>query len=338
MTSTRRIAVIAPNWLGDAVMSLPLVGKLAAPDGVSVVVVAPELTARVYWGLDAVDELVVLSRRGLTRGVAGRRRYLRAGRPDAAVILPPSFSGALGPALAGVKVRTGYATDARRMLLTDPVGANGARGRHLSEEFLALGGRALARLGVDNPESFEVPSVRVADDDRTSLEAVREEWGIPGRYAVLVPGATYGPAKSWPWRRYREVAAKLSLDIPVVLAGTAPERELCGSIAGENERVFNLAGETPIGTFLALLDQAAVVLANDSGSPHLAASMGTRVVVLFGSTSPAWTAPLGAAVDVVRFPVPCSPCFRKTCPTELECFDGITTDLVLDRVRGALQA
>jgi heptosyltransferase-2 len=336
MISTKRIAVIAPNWLGDAVMSLPLVGRLAAPAGVSVTVVAPELTARVYGGLEAVDELVVLSRRGATRGVAARWRYLRAGRPDAVVILPPSFSSALGPALAGIKVRTGYATDGRRKLLTDPAGTDGARSRHLSEEFLALGERVLDLLGVVAPDTFEIPAVRVADDDREALSRVRADREIPQRYAVVVPGATYGPAKSWPWRRYRQVAEQLSQDIPVVLAGTAPERELCDAIAGGNRRVFNLAGETPIGIFLALLEQAAVVLANDSGSPHLAASMGTRVVVLFGSTSPGWTAPRGAAVDVVRFPVFCSPCFRKTCPTELECFDGITTDLVLDRVRGVL--
>jgi heptosyltransferase-2 len=336
MTSTTRIAVIAPNWLGDAVMSLPLVGQLAAPDGVSVTVVAPELTARVYRGLDAVDELVVLTRRGTTRGVAARWRYLRAGRPEAVVILPPSFSGALGPALAGVKVRTGYATDGRGMLLTDPVGSAGARSRHLSDEFLLLGERALARLDIAVPETFEIPQVRVAGDDGEALDGLRADRGIPQRYAVLVPGATYGPAKSWPWRRYREVAVELSQDIPVVLAGTAPERELCGSIAAGNPRVFNLAGDTPIGTFLALLEQAAVVLANDSGSPHLAASLGTSVVVLFGSTSPEWTAPRGAAVDVVRFPVDCSPCFRKTCPTQLECFDGITTGLVLDRIRGLL--
>jgi heptosyltransferase-2 len=92
-----------------------------------------------------------------------------------------------------------------------------------------------------------------------------------------------------------------------------------------------------MGQFVALLGGAAVVLANDSGSPHVAASAGAPVVVLFGSTSPQWTAPRGPLVDVVRFPVHCSPCFRKTCPTSLECFDGIATALVLERVRRLLQ-
>ena len=333
MTSTRRIAVIAPNWLGDAVMSLPMIGMLGAHADISLGVVCPELTARVYWGLDEVDELVVLSKAGHTRGVLARARYFSGDRPDAVVILPPSFSSAIGPALAGVRVRVGFRSDGRGRLLTDGAPADRTRSRHLSEEFNSLGELALKRIGMEPPRPFARPPVRSAGADRDGLGALLRSRGITGAYAVVVPGATYGPAKSWPWRRYREVARQLSKDLPVILAGTAPERELCDTIASGDGGIHNLAGATPIGLFLALLEGAAVVLANDSGTPHLAASLGAPVVVLFGSTSPEWTAPLGRSVDVVRFPVHCSPCFRKTCPTQLECFDGITTELVLSRVR-----
>jgi heptosyltransferase-2 len=336
MTSTRRIAVIAPNWLGDAVMSLPLIGMLGACAGISLSLVCPELTARVYWGLDEVDELVVLSKRGLTHGVSARTRYLSGDRPDVVIILPPSLSSAIGPALAGVRARVGFTADRRGGLLTDGAPADPTRSRHLSEEFVSLGKIALARLGLQPPVSFSDPPVRVAESDSDGLETLLGARGISGAYAVVVPGATFGPAKSWPWKRYREVARQLSRDLPVILAGTAPERELCETIASGDDGIHNLAGETPIGLFLALLEGAAAVLANDSGTPHLAASLGAPVVVLFGSTSPDWTAPLGRSVDVVRFPVHCSPCFRKTCPTQLECFDGITTELVLTRVQRLL--
>ncbi|MGD8414719.1 MAG: glycosyltransferase family 9 protein, partial [Candidatus Latescibacterota bacterium] len=84
------------------------------------------------------------------------------------------------------------------------------------------------------------------------------------------------------------------------------------------------------------LSRASVVVANDSGSPHLAASVGAPVVVIFGSTSPDWTAPMGQSVEVVRHPVHCSPCFRKTCPTNLECFDGVSVGEVLEKTRAYL--
>jgi heptosyltransferase-2 len=59
---------------------------------------------------------------------------------------------------------------------------------------------------------------------------------------------------------------------------------------------------------------------------------------LFGSTSPAWTAPRGPAVAVLQHVVHCNPCFRRTCPTQLECFNGIAVDAVEARVRAFLEA
>jgi heptosyltransferase-2 len=329
---------MAPNWLGDAVMSLPAVGMLGAARRANVAVIAPEATARVYWGLSAVDELVVLPKRGPTRGVGVRVRYLRKTRPDAAVLLPPSLSSAASPLLAGVRVRVGYRADGRGAALSDAVDATRTRDEHLTRNYVRLGEIALERIGLETPAAFETPAVRVAPGDQNQLDRIVTEAGFPRErpYSVIVPGATYGPAKSWPWQRYRQVARVLSRDNPVVLAGTTPEREVCGRIAHGRDRVFNLAGKTPLGAFLALLSRAAVVLANDSGSPHLAASLGTPVVVLFGSTSPRWTAPTGARVEVVRHAVPCAPCFRKTCPTQLECFDGITVEEVVSRAQAYL--
>jgi heptosyltransferase-2 len=61
-------------------------------------------------------------------------------------------------------------------------------------------------------------------------------------------------------------------------------------------------------------------------------------VVLFGSTLPEWTAPIGDRVHVMQHKVHCNPCFRRTCPTQLECFNGIDPADVLARVREALTA
>lgn len=336
MTTTKSIAVIAPNWLGDAVMSLPLVGMLGAADA-TVALVAPASTARVYRGMPEVDELAVLPKRTFTRGMGPRARYLARTKPGAVVLLPPSLSSAVGPWLARVGIRVGYRADGRSAFLSrGAFDAAQSRNEHLSGNYLRLGEAALAALGIAVPAAFEPPPVRVSRQEHAELDALFEPARAGRPFAVVVPGATYGPAKSWPWERYRETVRVLAGRVPVALAGTAAEREMCAAICAGVDNVTNLAGETPLGAFLSLLSRAAVVLANDSGSPHLAASMGTPVVVLFGSTSPEWTAPLGPSVDVIRHPVACSPCFRKTCPTQLECFDGITVEGVLAAVEGYL--
>ncbi|MFV1957727.1 MAG: glycosyltransferase family 9 protein, partial [bacterium] len=72
-----------------------------------------------------------------------------------------------------------------------------------------------------------------------------------------------------------------------------------------------------------------LVVCNDSGLMHLAAAAGANVVALFGSTDPDATGPFSESAVVIRGEAPCAPCFLRDCPTELECFDDVTVDVVL---------
>ncbi len=332
-----RIFVVAPTWLGDSVMSLPLVGYLAAAEGVRVTVVVRAGTSRVYWGTEGVSDVVVLGETGRLGRISTERRLVKALRADGAVLLAPSFSSALGVFLAGVSVRVGVDADARRFLLTDRVSSRGLRQEHLSENYLKLGRVLSRRLGLPPNRRYAVPRVRVFESEREALARRFDATRRKGGYVVVVPGATYGPTKSWPRDKYREFVRRLSDDVLIVLGGSVGERELCSSVGEGTAGVVNLAGETTLGEFIALLAGARAVIANDSGAPHLAASLGTPVVVIFGSTSPLWTAPLGEEVHVVREPVHCSPCYRRECPTHLECYQGITVEKVLDASRLVLK-
>jgi heptosyltransferase-2 len=69
-------------------------------------------------------------------------------------------------------------------------------------------------------------------------------------------------------------------------------------------------------------------VSNDSGLAHLAAATGAPTVVLFGSTSSAWTAPLGPQVRVVQHAPVCAPCFQRTCRIGTVCFAAIAVDEV----------
>jgi heptosyltransferase-2 len=330
-----RIAVAAPNWLGDAVMSLPAVA-LAAAAGATLSVLCRSYVSRVYLGLPGIDELWVDADASRAARAWSRARALRAYGCDTAVILPPSFSSALPAFLAGTRRRVGFAGDGRAWMLTDAPALPG-RERHLADTYRDLVARALPATGLAVPSGVETPRLRATDRERRAIRERLAGRGLPdGPYALVVPGAAFGPAKSWPWERYRDLSIRLCADVPVVVAGSAGDRETCARVAEGIPGAVNVAGETPAGEFFALVEGARALVANDSGAPHLAAAMGTPVVVLFGSTSPAWTAPRGHRVEVLRHPVHCSPCFRRTCPTQLECFHGIEVDAVLAATRRAL--
>ncbi|UCH83448.1 MAG: lipopolysaccharide heptosyltransferase II [Candidatus Latescibacterota bacterium] len=336
----RNILFAAPTWLGDAVMSLPLLGFLGAAAGVRIIVLARSYAARVYWGLEDVAELIVAPADSRLGRVTGLRGVVKKTGADAAVILAPSFSQALSVFVSGTPVRVGFRSEGRGPFLTHALATRGLRDEHLFEYYMRLGRLLLSTLDVAAPDTFDTPRVRVFGNERERLARVLDTVGLRrGGYIVTVPGATFGPTKTWPVDKYRRLVDMITTEIPVVLGGSAAERELCEEIADGVPRAHNLAGDTGLGEFIALLEGARVVVANDSGAPHVAASLGIPVVVIFGSTSPTWTAPLGAGspVEIVRAPVKCAPCFLKTCPTHLECYEGISPEMVLAAVQAALK-
>jgi len=197
--------------------------------------------------------------------------------------------------------------------------------------------RLVRLLSAANAPSEMRARVAVDERDRAQIDALLAKHAVArGDYVLVVPGAAYGPAKSWPWERYRRACDEIARSAPVVLSGSKSDRAACERIAAGLSSVINIAGETSLGEFFALVEGARVVVANDSGAPHVAASLGVPVVTLFGSTSPAWTAPQGARVQILQHKVHCNPCFRRTCPTQLECFNGIEPDEVVAGVRRAL--
>ncbi len=326
-TESHNLLVVASNWLGDAVMSLPLLGFMSGLPGARVTVLAQGYTARVFWGIDEVHRLVVLAKDGPTRRLWKRMRSVHALGFHGAVVLPPSFSSALTTFLGRVPHRVGFAGDGRGLLLSAASPSGNLRREHLSENYLRLGRVLSRRLQLGDAHDRGTPVIRVFGHERDQVKSILESQGAPpGDYAVVVPGATYGETKAWPQKEYRNLVGRLRGEMPVVLAGGSGERRLCEVVAEGLKGVYNLAGLTTLGELFALLEGGRVLVANDSGAPHAAASLGTPVVVIFGSTSPTWTRPLGDLVRVVREPVHCAPCFRKKCPTQLECYQGISAD------------
>lgn len=178
----------------------------------------------------------------------------------------------------------------------------------------------------------------------------------PPLWFGLNAGAEYGPAKRWPEQNFIQAAIEIQRRTKCrwLIFGLKAERETALRItmniyrAAEKEFgleevtnapfVFNLAGTTSLGELCAALKLCRVLLTNDSGPMHVAAALGTRVVVPFGSTSPELTGP-GLPGEtrhqLLRANAPCSPCFLRECPIDFRCMTGISVDSV---VRAALKA
>jgi heptosyltransferase-2 len=312
-----RLLVVAPNWIGDALMAQPLLARLrerAPPPTIDVL--APAWVAPVFRRMPEVAGVIETP---FAHGRLELRARWRLARTlgalgyDEALVLPNSLKSALVPFLAGIRRRTGYTGEARVGLL------NCRHRRRPGREPMAL---HFARLALE-PETEiaqPLPEPRLAVD-APAVEATRRKFGLEGRYAALCPGAEYGPAKRWPYF----AALSQRLGLPVVALGSRRDREHADGIQGRN-----LAGETTLDEAIELLSAAEFVVSNDSGLMHVAAALGRPQVALFGSSSPRHTPPLSARARVIWLGLECSPCYARECPLgHFKCMRELTVEQVL---------
>jgi len=323
--------VIGPNWLGDAVMALPFLRALRAhdPQG-TLVVLARRSTAPVFAMSGLADEVWTTTGRdavGFAQDVLRGRRA----RADEIWVLPHSFRSALLAFGMGGNRRLGYATDGRAILLTDAVPPPDPTGHQLRDEdrLLAAGGAAAD----EGPPRLAVPRALSDEADREIAS-----WQLGPRPVFLAPGAAFGPTKLWPAERFALLAdALLDRGEKAALVIGPDEVELGRLIARRaRHRIPILGAELDTGKLAALLSRAKLLIGNDSGPAHLAAAVGTPVVVFFGPTDPGRTAPRGAPAVVLDRYVFCSPCYLKTCPYQHECLEEITVEMALDAVLGMM--
>ncbi len=321
MQTPARMLVRWPNWLGDALMARPFLRGLRAACGSSrIMAIAPEGFLALLAGDGVYDETVTLRDRALDARV-------RAFRAEVAFVLPPSFSSAWFALRHGIPRRIGFRGDARDLLLTEAV-ARPARGDlHLSREYLLLG----RGFGVREP-AFRPLRLTVG---AAGAHAVRD--ALAGAL-VLAPGAAYGPAKRWPAQRYIALGRKgREQGWPVVVCGAAEDREVADGVAAAiGDGAQSLAGRTSLLDVAAALSGVRAVVSNDSGFAHLAAAAGAPTVAIFGSTSSAWTAPLGAA-RILQHPPVCSPCFHRRCAIGTVCLQAVAVDEVWAAVGDCVQ-
>lgn len=335
-----RTLIVAPSWVGDAILSEPLVAALrGSGEGPIVDVVAPEWCGPVYARMRGVGRVIenpiahgkldFTGRRALARTLSGHG-YTRA------IVLPNSWKSALAPWLAGIPRRTGYVGEARWGLLNDIRRFDRKALPRLVDRFAALAANPGER--VPTP-----PSPVLVPDAANRAAAVRAlQLRTDRRVAILCPGAEYGPAKRWPPAHFAALAARFVGDgLQVWIVGSPNDKPAAQSVleaAGESARdIRDLTGRTDLGTAIDLLSLGSVVISNDSGLMHAAAAVGVPMVALFGSSSPRYTPPMSNVAKIAKIDIACSPCFKRECPKgHFRCMRDLDPRAVYDLARSAL--
>jgi heptosyltransferase-2 len=369
---SERIVVVAPNWLGDAVMALPAVGAVrAAWPQATLVAAGRASTVPLFSMVPGIDEVIRLDSRG---GIVGAISWaedaavLRGAAVDLAVLLPNSFRSAWTAQRAGIPERWGYAADLRGRLLTRAV-PRLPKPYHMAAYYLHL----IRQLTGDvpgvaqgSPGLSEVRERRVdaalaylpkITPPHEAQERAAQLLARPGMTseAILVgmaPGAAYGKAKQWPPERFAALAVDLHrrLGVTSLLFGARGDAKTTAAIAraataqGGAASVIDLAGQTDLLLLVALMARCRSVVSNDSGAMHVAAAAGVPVTAIFGATNEHHTAPLPceahapAPHEILTAPVWCRPCMLRECPIDHRCMRRIDAARVAEAVERQLPA
>jgi heptosyltransferase-2 len=305
-----RSLVVAPQWIGDAVMAEPFLTELAAR-GERLTVAALPWVAPVFRAMPEVAAIVELPFAHGRLDWSARRRVARElrGRFDVAYVLPNSIKSALVPWLARVPLRIGYRGEGRPILLNRSL-PNPAGRPPMVAFYGALAGASF--------DATRRPRLRL---DAAAVDAALGAANLErSRYWTFAPGAEYGPAKRWPAAHYAALARSLNAadGTPVVLLGSPGEKALCDEIAALSSGACTvLAGRIALLDAMALIAASRGLASNDSGLMHVAAAFGVAQVAVFGSTSPTHTPPLNDRARVLwlkeELQLDCMPCFDRTC-------------------------
>ena len=299
--SLKNILIMKPSALGDIVLALPALTALrqSFPDAKISWLIRPEF-APLLENHPHLDEIIPFDRKSLGRAWCCPKAFcalirlisrLRRSKFDAVFDFQGLFRTAVLAWLSGCKKRFGKANsrELAHLFYTDQIKQD-TESIHLVDFYLKM----VKAAGADNlTVRFELPS-NPADVD--SVKKLLKSSGIDsGKFVVFVPGSAH-KTKCWPPERFAELADKITsqFKLPIIAVGANSEKPLVEKIANlAKTSVINFAGRTSLKELVELLRSARLVVSNDTGPGHIAAALGTPLVMMYSWSNPARIAPYG---------------------------------------------
>ncbi len=329
-----KILVRMPNWLGDAVMATGVLDQIQMQfPSAQVSITGPGFICDLFRYDPRVRDFFPYRPKKAAKYNPFHKDLIqmRAQHFDLAILLTQSFSTAWQIWWTRAKHRIGFANEARGFLLTHPFDFPENR----QTQHLVLTYQELLKLYQGRPSPVFKPKLYVSEQ---ALSEARDFFNkhLHGYKVIgLCPQAAYGPAKQWPWERFRGLAQLLNQKgYAVMIFADAQGKELGQKITQglESSLCIDMSAKTNMMQFMAFMKQCDLLVTNDSGPMHLATALDKSLVALFGSTDDKVTGPYSDKAFVIHKRVECSPCFKRVCPIDFRCMNRIEVQEVFERI------
>jgi len=319
-SDSNRVLLIRPDHLGDVLLTSPAIRALkqAQPQLELHALVGP-------WAADAIanfheiDLVLTLAFPGFSRtpktnirspyqlAMSTANHVRRLGYGSVVLMRPDHWWGALVAKLAGIPERIGYDLPDVKPYLTQAITP---QHEHAVIQNMRLFEKWVPEYDIKTLSS----NFEVHDTDRAYINGYLSGWGIDNNASIFCIHPGTGTAvKHWTEEGWAQVADILTeqLNAKVIFTGGDSELGLVQRITSQmKQQAIIMAGDTRVGQLAALFRRAKVVLGPDSGPLHLATTVGTPTVTLFGPADPVEFAPWGPADEhiVLTTSIGCRPC------------------------------
>ena len=338
--NVRRIVVIKLDHLGDVILSIPAVANLKAHFPQAHITMVVNSSSRpVAESIPHVDEVLCYDARFFDKSGGAKRLDFAQGIRFAREMRRQDFDlmvdlrGSFAPLIFALMAKSRYRIDRGTYLVHRKTGRISPISQHEAEVNLDI----LTRFGI--PTASRKMSLSLKAEDTDYADSLLSYGGLRSPVVVIHAGEA-ALLKCWSVERYEQLARELlrEYNAKIVLVGTGGEKQAAGSIAsGINDQATDLSGQTTLGQLCAVLRKSDLFIGNDSGPMHLAAACGTRVIGLFGPTSPQRFGPYGDNCIALRMEKDCPSCMWEECKTPgRKCVDKISVDDVMKAVRQML--
>ena len=335
MKEIENILVIQTAFIGDAVLTLPLIQIIRKkfPASKVDIVVSPR-SKDLFVNHPDIREVIAFDKRGKDRGVSGLLRlvkHLQSRSYDLALVPHRSLRSAALAFLVGVPQRIGFNRSTGRLLMTGT--ARYRTDLHEIDRNLSL----LDALPIGSWQR-ELPRLYPSEADRKKVDKllIELEVGHPEKLVAIAPGTIWN-TKRWPKERFASLAVNLDdAGLEAVLIGGEDDESLCNEIRtlSGSSRVYDTSGALSLLQSVELIRRCKLLVCNDSAPMHFATAVGTPVLAIFGATVPSFgfgpTGPFDAVVETQGLKCrPCSIHGGDKCPIKtFDCMNNISHDRV----------
>ncbi|MBE6421328.1 MAG: lipopolysaccharide heptosyltransferase II [Elusimicrobiaceae bacterium] len=339
----RKIAIFQTSFIGDSVLTTPLVKKTAKlfPDSKIVVITRPQ-TDEIFRPMKEVSEVILNDKKGWNKlaGIWKTAQAIKKAGVDIILVPHRSFRSALIAWLSGVPVRIGFTSSEGWFLYTKTVPFSWMI--HDAERNLSL----LQGI-VKEKFTAEKLNMRYTPSAEENVARLMKDFNLEGKTLVGIHAGSAWPTKCWPMDYFVKLISRLQTEMGVkvvLVGGGKKDADLGEKICQLSEgHAANLCGKTSLSDLMALMEHFKLFITNDSGPMHIATAFDVPTLAIFGPTTrELGFFPYGEGHRVLEVEnLPCRPCALhggKKCPLgHFKCMRDILPERAFENAKEMLE-